>query len=86
MSGAPEFSGDGARFTAVDPGERMRTPGFTKQGNLQSPQSENRNTVKPAVARSGASSIAHQISLGSSPSAAIEQPSRDPFRPFRSFA
>jgi hypothetical protein len=47
MSGAPQFSGDGARFTAVDPGERMTTPRFTKNGNLQSRQLENRYTVRP---------------------------------------
>ncbi len=47
MSGAPQFSCDRARFTAVDPGERMTTPRFTKNGNLQSRHLENRYTVRP---------------------------------------
>ena len=39
MSGAPQFCCDGARFTAVYPGERMRAPGLTNKGNLHSPHS-----------------------------------------------
>ena len=53
MSGAPQFSGEGVRFTAVDRGERMTTPRFTKKDNLQSPQLENSHTARRAAARSG---------------------------------
>jgi hypothetical protein len=45
MSGASQFSRDGARLTAVYPGERMSTPRFTEKSNLQSPQSENLYTI-----------------------------------------
>src|SRR5439155_9195934 len=32
---APQFFGEGARFGAMDPGERVPVPGFAKDGDVQ---------------------------------------------------